>query len=62
MPHARRIRAILIYPSDDAPDERHRMRSGIWLETRPLSLAGSLAAFQERCGSFARWLAAELTI
>ena len=31
-------RAILIYPSDHAPDDRYRMRSGVWLESRTVSL------------------------
>lgn len=46
-------RGVLIYPGDNPLDDGYKMRAGVQLMIRSLSLVGSLTAFRARCAEFA---------
>ncbi len=54
-------RGVLLYPgdtADDAPGDEYRLKAGVTLAIRGLSLTGPLAVFRARARAFARQLAA----
>ena len=50
---------VLLYPGNAPPDEGYKLRAGVRLAVRPLSLAGPLAEFRTRCRSWVAGLIAE---
>lgn len=51
---------VLIYPSDDAPDERKQLIGGIDLDIRAMSLDGPLSEFKAACHIFSHRIAQQI--